>query len=141
MPWVVLGTLTACGQPDAIDATPAHVATACDLNRQACATSTPWGQATVTLSPTPVPVLKPVTVLLSLETAAPLDIQAALSGVDMDMGPNSTRLTRVGDQQWQGKLTIPVCLTGTMQWRLTLDLQDGKSRHSLSHGFAAPVSH
>lgn len=45
----------------------------------------------------------------------------------MDMGPNRYVLRRTADGVWNGKIVLPVCVSGTSNWTMTLDL-DGIKR-------------
>lgn len=137
-----IGLLIACDRSDNSRPPPASsAASSCDLNHASCEVPTNWGTATVTLSPKPVPVLQPITVELHLASPAPVEVQASLNGVDMDMGPNITRLQRAGANLWHGQMTVPICLTGTMRWQLSIDLRDGARNESVAFGFTAPIGH
>lgn len=45
----------------------------------------------------------------------------------MDMGPNRYVLQRTADGVWQGKIILPVCVSGTSNWTMTLEM-DGVKR-------------
>lgn len=45
----------------------------------------------------------------------------------MNMGPNRYVLQRTSDGAWQGKIILPVCVSGTSNWTMTLEL-DGVKR-------------
>ncbi|MDD5330053.1 MAG: hypothetical protein PHX38_08615 [Sulfuricella sp.] len=44
----------------------------------------------------------------------------------MDMGPNHYVLQRSADGPWHGKIILPVCVSGTSNWTMTLELDGGK---------------
>jgi len=45
----------------------------------------------------------------------------------MDMGPNHYELQRTADGVWNAKVVLPVCVSGTSNWVMTLEL-DGVKR-------------
>jgi hypothetical protein len=45
----------------------------------------------------------------------------------MDMGPNHYVLQHTVDGAWHGKIVLPVCVSGTSNWTMTLEL-DGVKR-------------
>lgn len=50
---------------------------------------------------------------------------ADFSMLGMDMGPNHYVLQRSTDGTWHGKIVLPVCVSGTSNWIMMLEL-DGK---------------
>lgn len=127
-----------CDSPLAVAPKPAPVVS-CDLNAEACEAITPWGKAQLTLSPRPVPVLKPIE--LTLRFALPVGAQGTvdLTGADMEMGTTTTELVRIDAQTLRSSLVIPVCLTGSMQWRLRVNLSNGPQVAGLDFAFMAPT--
>lgn len=120
-------------------AAPPAAASACDLNQQRCSAPTRWGELTLELSPRPLPVLKPIAIAARLPGAAGA-ISASLEGVEMDMGPNIVALQRGDAGHWRGELSIPICLTGRMKWRLGLKITDGNASQTVSFVFEAPLA-
>lgn len=113
--------------------------TGCDLNRERCTADTRWGTLQLELSPRPLPVLNPIAIEVRFDRANQTTISAQLDGVDMDMGPNLATLQRVDGQTLRGRLMIPICLTGTMKWRLRLVIRDGTREQTTDFSFAAPL--
>lgn len=111
----------------------------CDLNRERCTADTRWGALQLELSPRPLPVLNPIALEVRFDRANQTRISAQLDGVDMDMGPNLATLQRVDGQTLRGQLIIPICLTGTMKWRLRLVIKDGAQEQTADFSFAAPL--
>lgn len=113
--------------------------TDCDLNRQSCPAATRWGNLRVGLSPRPLPALQPIE--LALEFASPNNtrVTARLEGVEMDMGPNLVTLQRLDATRLGARMMIPLCLTGTMKWRLALQIRDDAAEETVYFGFAAPL--
>lgn len=110
--------------------TATHGATAheCDLQSGPCQT----GRFNVSLGPTPIESLKPLTLTLEDSDTSWEQITADLQGVDMYMGQNRIHLART-PSGWQGTTELAVCTTGTMRWRLTLTLSKGE--HHQQHLF------
>lgn len=116
----------------------APTSTACDLNRERCTTATRWGNLNLELSPRPLPVLNPIAIEVRFDRANPTRIHAQLDGVEMEMGPNLATLQRVDGQTLRGQVIIPICLTGTMKWRLRLVIGDGPQEQTADFVFEAP---
>ena len=129
---------TSCGQPAPEKKTIAIAQ--CDLNATACNLTSRWGPLKLELTPRPLPTLRPITVRLTGADHGEIAATARLDGLDMDMGPNVVQLRRVEAGPMEGQLTIPVCLTGTMKWQLTLQLKDPRGEESFRFDFEAPVA-
>ena len=113
--------------------------TGCDLNRERCTADTRWGALNLELSPRPLPVLNPIAIEVRFDRAYASEVSAQLDGVEMDMGLNLATLQRVDGQTLRGQLIIPVCLTGTMKWRLRLIIKDGAQEQNADFSFEAPL--
>lgn len=64
--------------------------------------------------------------LITLEQAGNSAPSAEFSMEKMDMGFNRYRFVAAG-QQWQAKVTLPVCISGSGDW--LMDLQQGEHRY------------
>lgn len=135
-PLVIGLSLGGC-QPTAPADTKAPV-NACNLNHQRCSAPTRWGELSIELSPRPLPVLQPIALDARLAGAAA--ISASLEGVEMEMGPNVVALQRVDAQTLRGQLSIPICLTGRMKWRLALRIKDAQATQTVDFMFEAPLA-
>ncbi len=64
----------------------------------------------------------------TLQVVAPdaHQISASFAMADMDMGNNNYRLVRKNGQIWQTQVILPVCMSGSPNWLLTLNI-DGKN--------------
>lgn len=94
----------------------------------------------VELTPQPLPVLRPINVTLRLDVASEVGGTVELVGTEMDMGPIAAALQSLDATTRRAEITIPVCLTGTMQWHLQLRLGDGAKQELVSFDFLAPIS-
>ena len=136
--WVLAIALAASGCESKPPAAPPGAKSACDLNQQRCSAPTQWGELTLELSPRPLPVLQPIA--LEARLAGSAAISASLEGVEMDMGPNLVALQRVDAQTLRGQLSIPICLTGRMKWRLALKIKDERATETVEFVFEAPLA-
>lgn len=64
----------------------------------------------------------------TLQVVAPdaHQVSANFAMADMDMGNNDYRLLRKNAQVWQAQVILPVCMSGSRNWLLTLNI-DGKN--------------
>jgi len=100
----------------------------CDLHRQAC-TATQGDQAvTLSISPRPIPVAKPLAVQVRLRNISARSVALDISGLNMYMGYNRVALQQGAPGVWQGKSMLAFCTNDTMQWQLTvlIDTPDGR---------------
>ena len=122
----------------------------CDLNRQSCllplmtpvASESPW---TFAILPRPIPVSAPLTFILTppvriLAPNQPETVWVDLTGDSMDMGVIRIPLTQSSDGHWQGRGSIPVCVTGQMRWRARLHMQLERTLLQADWLFTAPLS-
>ena len=112
---------------------------ACDLNQSPCVVDSRWGKVHIEVSPRPIPVLTPINVTLKTPHAASIRGALTLNGTEMDMGPNNAALKYIAPETLQGQATIPICLTGAMQWRMNVQLSDSAASETLSFTFTAPT--
>jgi hypothetical protein len=112
----------------------------CDLNRAACAVDVPGGgRIELALAPHPVPVVRPVQVAASFSGIMPGKVEIDFEGVQMNMGYNRVALAATDAGHFGGEATIPVCVTGRMQWRATLMVETDRQRIAVPFLFEAPV--
>ena len=115
-------------------------AAGCDLHTQACHADIPGGgRIELSLTPHPIPVVKPIQVSVSVKgiTASKLEIDFA--GVDMNMGLNRVTLVATGDGRHTANAMLPVCISGRMAWRATLMVETDKQRIAVPFLFEAPI--
>jgi hypothetical protein len=86
----------------------------------------PFGEKRVEVrflsAPTP---LKRFDLVVNASDAGQVAANFAMQG--MDMGPNRYVLQRSADGAWHGNIVLPVCVSGTSNWTMTLEL-DGVKR-------------
>lgn len=101
---------------------------ACDLAAGPCTVALPeGGQVEVSISPRPIPALKPLRLTAIASGASVGRIEIDFAGVDMKMGYNRPQLENLGDGRFAGQANLPVCITGKMPWEATVIIESGRS--------------
>lgn len=96
----------------------------CRLDREACAAALPGGgKIEITLDPKPVPKAGPMRVTLVLQGLKASHADVDFQGVEMNMGLHRLALMAAGDGRFAGETTLPVCVTGSMLWQATVQLE------------------
>lgn len=109
----LLLALSAC-QPS-----PPQTTALCDLGNGPCILGQQAKTIELAIEPRPIRPMQALQIKLRL----PHDAQQAtlrFDGMEMDMGPNQIRLQPSSPGQWTGSATIPLCMTGDMNWKATL---------------------
>lgn len=115
-------------------------ASGCNLNEQSCRAELPGGGAiALTLSPHPIPVVQPIRVEATLSGLSAEKVEIDFAGISMDMGYNRQQLIEVSADRFSGQVTLPVCVTGRMDWRATLMIESDHRRIAVPFLFAAPA--
>ena len=111
----------------------------CDLNAQTCAAELPGGgRITLSITPRPIPVVKPLQVRAHFSGIAVDKLEIDFAGVSMDMGYQRQSLVADGHGGFSGEAMLPVCVTGRMTWQATLLIDSGRQRFAVPFRFAAP---
>lgn len=100
----------------------------CDLQRGACSSSLPGGgRVTFSIEPRPIPVLRPIKLIVTLQGADAKKAEVDFTGVDMKMGYNRPQLQVASAGRFDGETTLPICSASSMAWRATVLVEtDGK---------------
>ena len=102
----------------------------CNLNQQACVATLPDGsQMEFSIEPRPIPALRPLQLQASFRGGAVRRVEVDLAGTDMKMGYNRPLLEAHGDDgsRFSGPASLPVCITGSMEWEATVLVDNGKA--------------
>ena len=111
---------------------------ACNLQRQECSVELPGGgQVTLAMGTRPIPLVKPFAVTVSANDTTPSRVEVDFAGIDMNMGYNRPELAAAGNGRFVGEATLPVCITGQMDWQATVLLSTSGGRIALPYRFAA----
>lgn len=107
---------------------------ACNLNQQTCAAVLPGGgRVEVSSSVHPVPLVKPFEVQVAVSGLAPSRVEVDFAGVDMNMGLNRPQLQDRGNGRFVAEVTLPVCITGRMDWQVTVLIESGNQRIAIPY--------
>lgn len=107
----------------------------CDLNQGACREALPdGGEVVIDITPHPIPTVAPLALSVRLTDRAADQVSLDFAGVTMQMGYNRTELREVSapggtddrrTREYRGQGSLPVCITGTMDWEATVLLTQG----------------
>jgi hypothetical protein len=163
--WIILGAVTESRRPLLVDLTIIAVLAAiavvgyrfsplllpkadltlapapgCNLHREPCRVELPGG-GTIELSitPRPIPVVRPLQVEATLTNLAADKVEVDFAGATMNMGYNRVPLQLSQPGRYTGQATLPVCVTGRMEWRATLMVESGRRRIAIPFRFEAPI--
>lgn len=110
----------------------------CDLQRRACSVALPdGGKVELSLTPRPIPMIKPLQVTVGVEGAEATRVEIDFAGVDMNMGLNRPLLQKGEGGLYRGETTLPVCVTGAMDWQVTVLLETARQRVAIPFRFAS----
>lgn len=114
----------------------------CNLQREACSVTLPSG-GTVTLSmgTRPVPLVKPFEVEVATSGFLPARVEVDFAGIDMNMGLNRPQLAARGEGRYVAEVTLPVCITGNMDWQTTVLVETGSERVAIPYRFSTGGLH
>ncbi len=110
----------------------------CDLQRRACRAVLPdGGRVELAIAPRPIPMVKPLQVEVRLDGLVATRVEVDFAGVDMNMGLNRPLLAPVAPGLYQGEATLPVCITGAMDWQATVLVETERARLAVPFRFAS----
>lgn len=92
----------------------------CHINLESCTAMLPGGQVELTVAPRPVPLQKPFRANVLIQGVAAKKVDIEFTGAEMNMGVNRVALTAGEGGLFSTEATIPVCVTGPMNWRATV---------------------
>jgi hypothetical protein len=108
----------------------------CDLAKQACIATLPdGGQLEFSIEPRPIPSLKPLKLQASIKGSEVRKIEIDFAGTDMKMGHNRPTL-QGSSGQFTGQANLPVCVTGKMEWDVTVLVETSKALIAVPFRFA-----
>jgi len=85
----------------------------------------------------PVPMVKPFAVIVRTAGFSPDRVEVDFTGIDMNMGYNRPTLQASGDGRFVAEATLPVCITGQMEWQATVLVDTGRERIAIPYRFAS----
>jgi hypothetical protein len=113
----------------------------CDLQRDSCAVNLPsGGRIELVMGTRPVPMVKPFEVQVLASGFTPKRIEVDFAGIDMNMGLNRPELKLNGDGKYVAEASLPVCISGHMDWQVTVLVDAGAEQIAIPFRFSS-VSH
>ena len=111
---------------------------ACDLQRGPCRVSlAEGGSVELAMGTLPIPLVKPFEVQVTTLGFAPSRVEVDFAGVDMNMGYNRPLFADRGNGLHVAEVTLPVCITGQMDWQATVLIEAGSRRLAIPFRFAS----
>ena len=111
---------------------------ACDLQARACLATLPsGGTVELAMGTRPIPLVKPFAVEVRTSGFTPSRVEVDFAGIDMNMGFNRPQLEARGDGRHVGEATLPVCITGRMDWQATVLVEAGSERIAIPWRFTS----
>ena len=108
----------------------------CDLQRGACTSSLPGGgSVTFAIEPRPIPVLRPIKLIVTMQGVKAAKAEVDFTGVDMKMGYNRPLLQAAGAGRFEGETTLPICSVNSMTWRASVLVETGGKRVAVPFEF------
>ena len=106
----------------------------CDLNRQACAAQLPGGgRVELSSNVRPIPLVKPFQIEVELRGLEATRVEVDFAGADMNMGLNRPLLRSLGNGRYVADASLPVCVTGSMDWQITVLIETGSQRIAIPY--------
>ena len=109
----------------------------CNLQREACSVALPsGGKIQLAMATRPVPLVKPFEVQVTTSGFSPTRVEVDFAGIDMNMGLNRPQLAARGEGLYAAEVTLPVCITGHMDWQATVLVESGSERIAIPYRFS-----
>ena len=111
---------------------------ACNLQRQACVVSLPaGGTIELAMGTRPIPMVKPFEVQVATSGFSPSRVEVDFAGIEMNMGLIRPELAARGNGRFAAQVTLPVCITGAMDWQVTVLIENGGERIAIPYRFSS----
>ena len=110
----------------------------CNLQRGACAVDLPGGgRGELSSNALPIPMVKPFEIRVATRGISPGRVEVDFAGIDMNMGFNRPVLDQRSPGLFAAEVSLPVCITGLMDWQVTVLLETGGERIAIPYRFSA----
>jgi len=108
----------------------------CDLQQRACSAALPeGGMVQLSITPRPIPVLQALRVDVGTSGIEARKVEIDFAGASMNMGYNRTPLAAAGAGRYSGDSSLPVCVSGRMNWVATLMIETDRQRIAVPFRF------
>ncbi len=119
----ILGVLGYKLSPRAATADISLAVSDCDPGRQTCVAPLPGGgQLELAIEPRPIRPLRPLDLSVTISGIEARQVEIDFAGSDMQMGYNRPALVGGAAGRFNGDTTLPVCISGSMAWIVTVML-------------------
>lgn len=109
---------------------------ACDLRSGPCTTAIDAERSvSFAIAPSEIPVMKPLQLRVSLQQLQADGVEIHFNGVDMNMGFNRVQLSRTGENLFEGKGVLPVCVRDAMEWQADVLISSDEGLISVPYRF------
>lgn len=110
----------------------------CNLQTDSCSVTLPsGGKIELTMGTKPVPMVKPFEVQVAASGFSPRRIEVDFAGIDMNMGLNRPELAARGNGKFAAEATLPVCISGFMDWQVTVLVDTGSEQIAIPFRFSS----
>lgn len=111
---------------------------ACNLQRESCAVELPsGGRVELSSSVLPIPMVRSFEIRVATSGFTPGKVEVDFAGIDMNMGLNRPELALRAPGQYAAEVSLPVCITGLMDWQVTVLVETGAERIAIPYRFSA----
>jgi hypothetical protein len=111
---------------------------ACNLQRQSCAVTLPvGGTVELAMGTRPIPMVRPFEVQVATSGFSPSRVEVDFAGIEMNMGLIRPELAARGNGRFAAQATLPVCITGAMDWQVTVLIENGGERIAIPWRFSS----
>jgi hypothetical protein len=107
----------------------------CQLEAGACRQRVGDASVEMRVTPEAIPLMETLSVTVRLEAIDATGVRVDIRGLNMDMGLNRIRLSRLDGGQWRGETILPVCSQRRMEWEAAV-LIDGERPMSVPFLFS-----
>jgi hypothetical protein len=115
----------------------AVVVPGCDLHKEACAATWPGGgHMEFSVMPRPIPYLHPLQIEVAVSGVQPGKVEVDFAGETMNMGYNRVELAAAATGRYAGEASLPVCVSGSMDWVATVIVESAGKRITAPYRFA-----
>ena len=101
----------------------------CNLQQRACGALLPGGgRIELSIMPRPIPILTPLQVEATVTGLRVSRVDVDFAGETMNMGYNRISLAPAGKARHAGEASLPVCVSGGMNWVITVLIETDRQR-------------
>jgi hypothetical protein len=68
---------------------------------------------------------------------SPSRVEVDFAGIEMNMGLIRPELAARGNGRFAAQVTLPVCITGAMDWQVTVLIENGGERIAIPYRFSS----